>query len=56
MVYAHHWDLLQICELLNTHGLALQDWVKIHSIGLDWIAFHNKFFELKNTNLKDTKT
>lgn len=32
------WDSVQIRELFNTHGLALQDWDKIHT---DWIAFHN---------------
>ncbi len=32
------WDSVQIRELFNAHGLALQDWDKIHT---DWIAFHN---------------
>ena len=32
------WDSVQIRELFNTHGLALQDWDKIHT---DWIAFHH---------------
>ncbi len=32
------WDSVQIRELFNMHGLALQDWDKIHT---DWIAFHN---------------
>jgi hypothetical protein len=32
------WDSLRIRELFNAHGLALQDWDKIHT---DWINFHN---------------
>jgi HAD superfamily phosphoserine phosphatase-like hydrolase len=32
------WDSAQIRELFALHGLALQDWDKIHT---DWIAFHN---------------
>ena len=31
------WDSVQIRELFSTHGLALQDWDKIHT---DWINFH----------------
>ena len=32
------WDSTQIRELFSSHGLALQDWDKIHT---DWITFHN---------------
>ena len=32
------WDSVQIRELFSKHGLALQDWDKIHT---DWITFHN---------------
>jgi HAD superfamily phosphoserine phosphatase-like hydrolase len=32
------WDSTQIRELFSLHGLALQDWDKIHT---DWITFHN---------------
>ena len=32
------WDSVQIRELFNVHGLALQDCDKIHT---DWINFHN---------------
>ena len=32
------WDSAQIRELFSAHGLALQDWDKIHT---DWITFHN---------------
>ena len=32
------WDSTQIRELFSAHGLALQDWDKIHT---DWITFHN---------------
>jgi HAD superfamily phosphoserine phosphatase-like hydrolase len=32
------WDSTQIRDLFNAHGLALQDWDKIHT---DWITFHN---------------
>ena len=32
------WDSTQIRELFSAHGLALQDWDKIHT---DWINFHN---------------
>lgn len=32
------WDSMQIRELFATHGLALQDWDKIHT---DWITFHH---------------
>ena len=32
------WDSVQIRELFNVHGLALQDWDKIYT---DWINFHN---------------
>lgn len=32
------WDSAQIRELFNAHGLAMQDWDKIHT---DWITFHN---------------
>jgi len=33
------WDSAKIRELFNAHGLALQDWDKIHT---DWITFHNQ--------------
>jgi HAD superfamily phosphoserine phosphatase-like hydrolase len=32
------WDSHQIRELFTSHGLALQDWDKIHT---DWITFHS---------------
>jgi len=32
------WDSHQVRELFTLHGLALQDWDKIHT---DWITFHN---------------
>lgn len=32
------WESAQIRELFSAHGLALQDWDKIHT---DWITFHN---------------
>jgi len=32
------WDSHQIRELFTLHGLALQDWDKVHT---DWITFHN---------------
>ena len=32
------WDSHQIRELFALHGLALQDWDKVHT---DWITFHN---------------
>lgn len=33
------WNSAQIRDLFNAHGLALQDWDKIHT---DWISFHNQ--------------
>jgi phosphoserine phosphatase len=32
------WNSHQIRELFTSHGLALQDWDKIHT---DWITFHS---------------
>jgi HAD superfamily phosphoserine phosphatase-like hydrolase len=32
------WDSMQIRELFSSHGLALQDWDKIHT---DWVNFHS---------------